>query len=432
MCVVGCGHVGLVWAAVLAASGYQTHAFDIDAKKIEILKEGGVTFFEPGLEKLVEKVVEEKRLIPTLNCEEAFADADFIFIAVSVGVDTKGEYDLSQILSTLEKIGKYSKKSPVIVIRSTVPPGSCRSFQKFFMNAGKPDFAKRVIYNPEFLREGSALYDTFFCDRVIIAGAEKERESLKNVYENIFVSADSVNFSEFGKYINLYIPVKNGIPKAERSFFSMDFEEAEIAKIGANAFLAMKISYANSIANLCDECNANGPKTLEAIGADKRIGAAFLKPGPGYGGSCLPKDIDGICSLMRKNGQDTSLFEATKRINNVQVDIAMKKIEKKLGSFSGQKIALLGLSFKPGTDDINDSQAVKILKVLVERNVVVHVFDPQAGSALRQDLNIVKFCSTIAECVSNSDLVIIATEWEDFEKNDLLTTLKEQKKLWLA
>ncbi|PYV27518.1 MAG: UDP-glucose 6-dehydrogenase [Acidobacteria bacterium] len=398
--VMGTGYVGLVVGAGLADFGLMVTCVDINQEKIGLLKEGKVPIFEPGLEEIVRRNVERGRLCFSTDIKQAIRNCLVIFVAVGTDAGPDGVADLSQIWSAADQIAQSMEDYKIVVIKSSVPVGTtagleARMQQSLSGRNGHLDFD--LISNPEFLREGSAIEDFFHPDRIIV-GSRSERAAaiIKDIYRPLYL--------------------------IETPFMFTTWESAELAKYAANAFLALKVSFVNELANLCDAVGANADVHVVArcLGLDRRIGGKFLHPGPGFGGYCFPKDTRALAQAARKVGEQFQTVEAAIEVNDRQFGRVVDKIEKGLGSLEDKAVAVLGLSFKPNTDDVRESRSLKICEALLAAKCKLRVFDPVAMAQARRVLNdAVTYCSDCYEAVTDCDAAVIATEWNEFRNLDL-------------
>jgi UDPglucose 6-dehydrogenase len=391
ICVVGSGYVGLVTGACLADFGMNVVGVDKDHSKVEALTRGEVPIYEPGLETLVEKNMKEGRLRFSTDLGPAVEEARAVFIAVGTPPKSDGSADLTFIREVAEAIGDHLNGFKVIVTKSTVPVGTGKMIEQIVRErtGGKHRFA--VVSNPEFLREGSAIEDFMHPDRVVIGTRDpKAAELMLDVYSPL-VSAD--------------------VP-----FVVTDIESAELIKYASNGFLATKISFINEVAQLCEAWGANVEVVAKGMGLDSRIGPKFLSAGPGFGGSCFPKDTRAIAQIFREQGLSFRIIEAVLEVNEQVQTRMLAKIEQALLDLSGKTVGVLGLSFKPNTDDIRESPALPIVEGLLERGVTVRAFDPEAMNACRPLFPAVSFCDNAYEVAEGADALIILTEWNQFRK----------------
>ncbi len=396
---VGHGYVGLVTAAVFADFGNKVWVIGHTEKKIENLKRGIIPIYEPGLEELVKKNVKAKRLIFTLDYKPSVSESDIVFIAVGTPTTKTGDADLSTVLGVAEKIGKNLEGYTVVATKSTVPAGTNKKVKRILADS-KPN-GSNVDYAsvPEFLREGSAISDTTNPDRIVIGTESKKAQEI---------------------LIKLHEPINAPLVLT-------NFETAELIKYAANAFLALKISYANAIAKLSEQLGADALKVLEGMGMDKRIGNLFLSPGPGYGGSCFPKDVRALISIAKDNDYPFSLLEEVENINHQSRRDIVKKARKTLGDIRGKKIGILGLAFKANTDDIRDAPAIDIINLLQNDGAKIYAYDPKAmdvAATILKDINYTKDAYSVTE---DADLLIILTEWNEFRELNF-TNIKNKMK----
>jgi UDPglucose 6-dehydrogenase len=405
--VIGTGYVGLVSGACLADFGNHVTCVDNNAEKIEALKKGDIPIFEPGLDDVVERTVKAGRLVFTTDLASAVQQNDVAFIAVGTPPADDGSADLRYVEQVAREIARSMNKYTVIVDKSTVPVGTGRKVMGWIAE----ELAKRggdaaklpfdVVSNPEFLREGSAVQDFTHPDRVVIgAESEQAREIMKEVYRALYLN--------------------------ETPYIETNIETAEMIKYASNAFLAVKITFINEVANLCEKVGANVQDVAKAMGRDGRIGSKFLHPGPGYGGSCFPKDTQAMARIGRDYGEPLSLVETTIAANEHQKERMVQKIEMGLGGpgeLKGKIIAILGLAFKPNTDDMRESPAITICEGLVNRGATLRAFDPAAMKEARWRLESIKnnivYTNDEYEALKGSDALVLLTEWNQFRNMDL-------------
>lgn len=390
---IGHGYVGLVTAAVFADFGNTVYVIGHTKEKIENLKQGIIPIYEPGLEELVKKNVKAKRLIFTLDYKPSISESDIVFIAVGTPTTKTGDADLSTVLEVAEKIGKNLEGYTVVATKSTVPAGTNKKVKRI-LDESKPKNAQ-VDYAsvPEFLREGSAISDTTNPDRIVIGTQSSRAQEM---------------LIKLHKPINAPLVLTN-------------FETAELIKYAANAFLALKISYANAIAKLSELLGADALKVLEGIGMDKRIGNMFLSPGPGYGGSCFPKDVRALISIAKDNDYAFSLLEEVENINHQSRRDIVRKARKMLGDIRNKKIGILGLAFKANTDDMRDAPAIDIINLLQNDGARISAFDPKAMKIAASVLNGVDYKKDVYSVFEGADLIIVLTEWNEFKELDFLS-----------
>ncbi|MFQ5515609.1 MAG: UDP-glucose dehydrogenase family protein [Myxococcota bacterium] len=396
--VIGTGYVGLVTGASFAEFGMQVTCVDKDADKIARLRDGQIPIFEPGLEEIVRRNHQSGRLHFTTDTKEAIQSSLVIFIAVPTPPQADGTTDLSYVDEVARTIGEHLNGYKVVVTKSTVPVGTAERVRRVIDEAldgsGGPHHRCSVASNPEFLREGSAVEDFMRPDRVVI-GADDE--------EAIAILKD------------LYAPLN----LIDVPFVITNVVTSELIKYASNAFLAMKISFINEIANLCESVGADVHEVSRAMGLDGRIGRKFLHPGPGYGGSCFPKDTLSLVHFSRAFGVEQRLVSAVVEVNQAQRDRMVEKIADLVGDLEGKTVAVLGLSYKPNTDDVRDSPALDIIHRLQERGARIRCYDPQAMESAKPELEDVCFCADPYEAAEGSDGLVLATEWNEFRKLDL-------------
>jgi len=395
---MGTGHVGLVTGACLAEIGHTVTCYDIDRHKIELISRGESPFYEPGLAELVKSNIEKKKLSFTYIATEALFDCNLIYIAVGTPPNPDGTVNLDYIFDAADQIANHITKKTIIVTKSTVPVGTNQLIkERIESNAG---ICVDIVSNPEFLREGSAIHDTFFADRIIIG-------------------SDSISASELVEEVNRPF----GVP-----IFKTDLHSAELIKYSSNAFLATKISFINEIAQLSEVLGANIEDVAYGMGLDDRIGSNFLKAGIGYGGSCFPKDVRALIHTASEHGVELNIIKSTTVVNHQQQNVLIQKAKQHFGSLQNKKAAILGLSFKPNTDDIRESPALRIAKSLVEEGVHISAYDPVAIENARQILgDSVDYHTSIEETLKNTEMVFITTEWNEI-KNFPLSQYKELMK----
>ena len=393
--MIGTGYVGLVSGACFADFGHTVTCVDKDAGKIARLQKGEIPIFEPGLDELVKDNVEQGRLFFTTDPSTAIRDADAVFIAV--GTPSRrgdGHADLSYVYAAAEEIAGLMNGYTVVVTKSTVPVGTGDEVEAIIKKTNPgADFA--VVSNPEFLREGAAIGDFKRPDRVVVGtNDERARDVMRQLYRPLSLNETPMVFTER--------------------------RTSELIKYAGNGFLAMKITFINEIADLCEEVGANVQEVARGIGLDNRIGRKFLNAGPGYGGSCFPKDTLALMKTARDNNAPIELIEATVRVNKARKQkMAQKIIEAVGGNVNGKTIAVLGLTFKPNTDDMRDAPALDIVPTLQAEGARVRAFDPEGMNEAKHMLKDVAFATGPYDCVQNADAVVIITEWDQFRALDL-------------
>ena len=393
--VVGTGYVGLVSGLCFAEFGFETVCVDKDQKRLDVLKKGKTPFFEPGLEDLLVKHLDTSKLLTLSNdLSESLKGANVIFI--TVGTPTKRlekEVDLTAVYSVAEEISNEIRDYCIIVTKSTVPVGTTRKIKEIISKKVSPDKFD-VVSNPEFLREGSAINDFMRPDRVVIGVDSKVSEKvMKEIYRPLYL---------------LETPV-----------VSTSIETAEIIKYASNSFLATKISFINEIADLCELVGANVQDVAKTMGLDKRIGSKFLNAGPGFGGSCFPKDVKAFSATGKSLGMNLSIINAVNNYNeNRPLIIASKILKYFENDLKSLTLTILGLSFKPNTDDIRDSSSLKIAKELLKKGVNIKVYDPKAMENAKKEIEELEICNNSYEACKKSNGLIIATEWNEFRALD--------------
>ncbi len=392
--VIGTGYVGLVTGACFAEFGVFVTCMDRDPQKIAMLKEGKVPFYEPGLEELVRRNLKEGRLHFTTELREAVEPSLVIFIAVGTPPRGDGSADLSYVKSVAEGIAKYMDSYKVIVTKSTVPVGTGKKIKQWIRDALQQDVDFDVASNPEFLREGSAVEDFMRPDRVVI-GAESEQAKaiLKDLYRPLYL--------------------------IETPFVITNIETAELIKYASNSFLATKISFINEMALLCDRVGADVHVVAKAMGLDRRIGPKFLHPGPGYGGSCFPKDTRALLNIAKEHGLELKIVSATVEVNERQKGIMVERIKKVMGPLKDRTIAVLGLSFKPNTNDIREAPALYIIGQLLQEGATIRAYDPVAIPEVKKILPEIYYGSDAYDVAEGSDAMVLITEWNQFRNLDL-------------
>lgn len=396
---VGHGYVGLVTATVFADLGNKVWVIGHTPSKIDNLKKGIIPIYEPGLEEMVKRNVNAGRLLFTLDYSPSISQSDVIFIAVGTPPKPSGEANLSVVFDVAEKIGENLKKYAVVITKSTVPVGTSEKVREI-INKVKPDSVQFDYASvPEFLREGQAISDTLHPDRVVIGSDSKKAEEL---------------------LIDLHKPITSGNGKV--SLILTNIPTAEMIKYASNAFLATKISFANAIAQLSEKLGADGPQVLQAIGQDKRIGSAFLNAGAGYGGSCFPKDVKALISIAGNYGYEFKLLKAVESINQDAIKGISDKSRRILkGSVKGKTIGVLGLSFKPDTDDLRDAPSISVINQLLDEGALIKVYDPVSieNAKKRFARDSIFFVDSPYETARDAQLLILMTEWNVFKELDL-------------
>jgi UDPglucose 6-dehydrogenase len=387
--IIGTGFVGVVSAAVFASHKHNVIGLDIDPERIKSLQRGVVPFYEPGLKELLLATQKDGNLTFTTSYEEAIKKADVIFIAVGTPSAKDGQADLKYVFAATTSMAPYVKKNAVIAIKSTVPPGTCEKVKSKLREVrsqrlGKEDFF--VTSLPEFLKEGTAVDDTLHPDRIIIGANEPEAISVLTKLHKSFDAAILV----------------------------MKPESAQMAKYAANSYLATRITFINQIANLSEANGANILEVIEAIGLDKRIGSHYWYPGLGYGGSCFPKDIKELAAYAKAIGQTDNLMVVVDKLNESRIKKLFERFKKLVGGFDGKKVAVLGLSFKPNTDDMREAPSTKIIPLLIKAGATVTGFDPMANTAAAKVLpSAVQIVDSVNEATDGAEVILLLVEWKE-------------------
>ena len=400
ICTVGAGYVGLVTGACFADLGHKVICIDNDREKIDALKKLKIPFYEKGLEDIVRRNVKAKRLSFSSSIREGVKKSVIIFICVGTPSRPNGEADLSSVEHVAKEIARNLPSYRLIVEKSTVPVETGEWVKHTIKLNVRKNVKFDVASNPEFLKEGSAIEDFLHPDRVVIGVESKKAKDL---------------------LIELYREI-------DAEVVVTDIKSAELIKHASNSFLATKISFINSVANICERTGADVAKVAYGMGLDARIGKGFLKSGVGYGGSCFPKDVDAFVHISGKLGYDFGILKAARKVNEEQKAHFARKIEEALWIVEGKAIGVLGLSFKPNTDDIRSAPSIDIVNSLKTNGAKVKVYDPQAMKNAHSVLKGVKFCKDLYEVARDSDALVIATEWHEFEVMDLGRVKKSMKR----
>ncbi|MDQ3129690.1 MAG: UDP-glucose/GDP-mannose dehydrogenase family protein [Acidobacteriota bacterium] len=392
--VIGTGYVGLVTGACFAEFGVEVTCVDVDVNKIENLKKGIIPIYEPGLENIVEKNAKAGRLHFTTDIKSAVEQALVVFLAVGTPPKADGSPDMSYYQQAAKDIAEAMNGYKVLVTKSTVPVGTGKWLREFVSDQQKTKTNFGVASNPEFLREGAAIDDFMRPDRVVIGSNEEDAIAImKDLYRPLYLIETPVVITSL--------------------------EAAELIKYAANAFLATKITFINEIANLCDAIGCDVHDVARGMGMDNRIGRKFLHPGPGYGGSCFPKDTRALTTVADQFGVETLIVDAVVEANERQRQAMIPKIEKLVGDLNGKQIGVLGLSFKPETDDMREAPAIDIIKAMQERGAKVKAFDPVAMEEAKHSLPDVEFVDDEYQVIEGADALIIITEWNQFRALDM-------------
>lgn len=396
ICVIGTGYVGLVTGACLADFGNSVMCADISEDKIHKLKQGIIPIYEPGLKEVVDRNVEKKRLFFTTEVEDAIRNTEVIFIAVGTPPGAGGEADLSTVLKVSETIAKNLNGYKVIVTKSTVPAGTGEKVRKVLLEHGPKNAEFDVVSNPEFLREGSAVGDFMRPDRVVIGvNSDRAAEIMRQVYRPLYIN--------------------------ETPMVITNVETSEMIKYASNAFLAVKISFINEIANICEQIGADVQVVAKAMGLDGRISPKFLHAGGGFGGSCFPKDTLALVKTSEDVNRPTLVVKAAIEANRLQKLRMVEKIINLTGDLRGKTIGLLGLSFKPNTDDIRDATSLVIIEEILKAGGKIKAYDPAAMDSVKTQYPEfqIQYCNDAYEVAENTDCLVLVTEWNEFRELDL-------------
>lgn len=394
ICVIGTGYVGLVTGTCLAEFGMNLVCVDNDTQKIDLLRQGKIPIYEPNLEALVHKNMKEGRLRFSSNIEEGIRSSLVIFIAVGTPPKEDGSADLRYVEEVAKEIAHWMDGYKVVVMKSTVPVGTTRWLKGFIQSHQKKSIPFDIVSNPEFLREGSAVEDFLRPDRVII-GAESEQAIaiMKDIYSALYL--------------------------IETPFVITNLETAEMIKYATNAFLATKVTFINEVANLCERVGADVHHVAKAMGLDGRIGRKFLHPGPGYGGSCFPKDTRALLKLAHEKGYQFRILHSVIEANEKQKERMVEKIKEMVGEVRGKTIGVLGLSFKPNTSDIRESSAIAIIQRLLAMGARIKAYDPAAMKESEAVLPEVIYARDAYDVADGADALVLMTEWNQFRRLDL-------------
>ena len=394
--VIGTGYVGLVAGAGLADFGMHVICIDKDKAKIDSLEKGEIPFYEPGLKELVDRNVQNGRLTFSTELAPAIKQSLVIFIAVGTPSDGQGGVDLTYVKAVAEELGELVDEYKVVVTKSTVPVGTNRWIQEIINNKTPSDIKIDIVSNPEFLREGAAVEDFMRPNRVVLGSESQQALAIvKDIYRPLYL--------------------------IETPFVITGLETAEMIKYASNAFLATKISFINEVANLCEAVGADVHQVAKAMGLDKRIGPKFLHPGPGFGGSCFPKDTEAMARLGQDYQSPMRIVETVIEVNHAQKMRMVDKIENALGDLTSKKIAILGLSFKPNTSDVRESPAITIIGELLARKAKVAAYDPAAMEEFKRIFpeGKIEYKTGPYEAAEGADALVVVTEWNEFRNLDL-------------
>lgn len=384
--IIGTGYVGLVTGACLADIGHKVICSDIDEEKITQLNRGQIPIYEPGLDELVSRNKENKRISFTCNIRKAIENSKVVFIAVGTPPDKSGNADLSFVFQVAHDIAASLNEYKVIVNKSTVPVGTAKKVKEIIMKNRTRDIPFSMVSNPEFLREGSAIKDVFEGDRIVIGVEDDEAAKIM---------------------LQLYRPLNLPMQLT-------DIASAELIKYASNAFLATKISFINELANLCEKVGADITEVAKGMGADSRIGSSFLKAGIGYGGSCFPKDVKAITATAEQFGCELKIIRSAMEVNQKQREIVSQKIVDCIVGIQEPTVALLGLSFKPDTDDIREAPSLYIIEKLTAMGVSIKAYDPIAMEKVKELYPDIEYCKDVYEACLRADAAVFVTEWDEF------------------
>jgi UDPglucose 6-dehydrogenase len=392
--VIGTGYVGLVLGTCLAEMGNDVICVDVDESKIDKLNQAIPTIYEPGLKELLERNIKENRISFTTDTKSGIQDSDIIFLAVGTPADNENKADLKYIKQVAEQIGKNINSYKVIVNKSTVPVGTADLVNSIIKENQQNNIEFDVVSNPEFLREGKAIKDFMIPDRVVIGSeSEKAKDLMNSLYK--------------------------GLERTDNLILNTDIKTAELIKYAANSMLATRVSFINQLSILCDKVGADVKMVAKGIGLDNRIGPKFLQAGIGYGGSCFPKDVKALIETLKEHSCNYQLLEAVENINIDQRFYVIEKIKELLGDLKDKTIAVWGLAFKPDTDDIREAPSIDIIKKLQEEGAIIRAFDPVAQEAAKKFLENVTYGKDPYDTANQTDLLLIATEWNEFRNLDM-------------
>lgn len=399
--VIGTGYVGLSTGVCLAEIGHHVTCIDTSEEKINLLRGGISPIYEPGMEELITKNMDAKRLQFTTSHQEGLEKAEVIIVAVGTPQKTSGEADLTYLFQAIHDAAPYLKEDAIIVIKSTVPVGTNEKVKEWLEGTGQKNISPYVVSNPEFLRQGSAVSDTLYPDRIVVGCENKEAAAVIE---------------------KMYAPLNAPI-------VTTDARSAEMIKYASNAFLATKISFINNIGNLCEAVGANVEAVSKGMGLDQRIGAAFLQSGIGYGGSCFPKDVSALLAIAKENHVPFTMIEETMMINNRQKQLLVNKALNRFGNLKHKKIAVLGFAFKPDTDDMREAPSITIIHSLLKEGASVIGYDPVATRNAKTIFGEqIVYTASVEEALKEADAVFIVTEWKEIKQlvlSEVISHMKE-------
>jgi UDPglucose 6-dehydrogenase len=392
--IIGTGYVGLVTGACFAEFGLFVTCVDKDEKKISALKKGIIPFYEPGLEDLVKRNIKQERLRFTTKIKKAVESSLVIFIAVGTPRRGDGSADMKYVEEVAREIAKHMEDYKVIVTKSTVPVGTGQKIRDIISRNLKEQIDFDIVSNPEFLREGAAIEDFMRPNRVVIGAKSPQAVAImRDLYKPLYL--------------------------IETPFVITNVETAELIKYASNSFLAAKISFINEMSALCEKVGADVHMVAKGMGLDQRIGAKFLHPGPGYGGSCLPKDTNALLKMAEDHEVELGIIDAAVKANERQKEKTVQKIREAIGPLKGKTVAVLGLSFKPNTDDIRDAPSLSIIRSLLDEGADIRAYDPVAMDETKKIFGGIKYCKNAYEAIKGSDALVIVTEWNQFRNLEL-------------
>lgn len=402
--VLGAGYVGLTTAALFAHAGYKVYAVEPNPERLQAIKQGKSFFYEAGLDPVIKTALDSGSFIPTDSYEESIPDSDVVFSCVGTPDNPDGSSNLTYVFSAAEKAGELMKSGSIYVQKSTVPVGTGAEIESLFK---AKNYGISYVSNPEFLREGTALHDTLLFDRVVVGGND---EASADVILDIYRQLESRR-ADILRIAGLESNNKQG------EYIATGLASAELIKVTSNAFLALKISFANSIAKLADKSGADIVEVMDAVGADSRINRAFFNAGRGYGGGCFPKDVSGLIASGLNHGVDLEIVQATKSVNDSMPGYVAEKLQDALGgSLTGKHISVLGLAFKAGTSDARKSPGVKLANLLAGQGALVSAYDPKATQEAEHDLvPEVNLTERLNDSITQAEAIVVATDWPEFK-----------------
>jgi UDPglucose 6-dehydrogenase len=401
--VLGAGYVGLTTAALFANSGFKVYLVEPNKQRLKVIQSGKSFFYEEGIDPLIKRAIDVKALIPASSYEESIPKSKYIFSCVGTPDNPDGSSNLEYVFGAAEVCAKHIREGSIYAQKSTVPVGTGNEVQKIFENK-----SVEYVSNPEFLREGTAISDSLFFDRIVVGGkSKKATEEVLAIYKTVEKTRNKI-----AKLAGINTVDYKG------EYIQCSLESAELIKVTSNAFLALKISFANSIAKLADQTGADVVEVMKAVGADTRIGKAFLNAGRGYGGGCFPKDVSGLISSAEQHGVEMEIMSAATAVNDSMSGYIVNQVQKELGgTLRGKKVALLGLAFKAGTSDSRRSPSIKLANTFLRFGAQVSAYDPKANHEAQEELNPKVALHNSMD--KGADAVLIATDWPEFISMDL-------------